>query len=215
MSNKIEKEIKEYYDNQNIPEIKKDNFVKLKVEMDKSFEKNRKFNRWKFATISLCSILILLISISIPFIIKYVNNDKYYSENGIIQNKIELNETRIYINENINQLNFIFDECQILYSYGYFDKDNKLLALSINIEKNDIPFTNTTIDIVINKKYQFKMHETYTTNATITNHLDCTIYEKLVTNNNEEYKYVLIDKKEYSIYLKLNIDDIEFIEKFY
>lgn len=208
----LENKIKKYYDEQEVPNMDKKVLQKLNFELDKK-DKNKRKNFILKLALSICICLIVCLSIILPILLKNNDNKSYYSEQKLVQKNIELDEAMNIINDKLNTLNFIFNDCSINYIYGYYN-NNEIYAMSINAEKYDPPFTTFTIDIVFNKKYVYADHNLFITDAEIISNDNYTMYKKIINVDNIENLVVLIDYEDYSLYLQFNINDTELLDKF-
>ena len=82
------------------------------------------------------------------------------------------------------------------------------------MQKNDIPFTNVEFNLILSKRYKFGKHDEYIDGAEISKHKEYTIYKKEVEMFYGNEIWAHINYVEYKLYLKLNINDEEFFEKF-
>ena len=215
---KFEEDLAEYFET-NIPEPNLSRIDKF----DKLLEENKKHSikMTYFRRIALSCMLILVIGIScmIPMFINK-NNDtspvRYYGDDDVIQVDVTDDFLRNYINENIPNYNFIFQDCNIISRYAIYDKEtnSKLLALRLQLDKIDVPFTSVSMNIILNKNYTYSEHSTYVRDSIVEEVDDKKVY---TTEHGDSFNYsllCLIERQNYNTYLKLNIDDFELLEKF-
>ena len=215
---KFEEDLAGYFE-ANIPEP---NLTRID-KFDKLLEENKKHSikMTYFKRIALSCMLILVIGIScmIPMFINKNNDNppvRYYGDNDVIQVDVSEDFIRSYINENIPNYNFIFDDCNIISKYAIYDKESnsKLLALRLQLDKIDVPFTSVSMNIILNKNYTYSEHSTYINDSNLEEINDTKIYTK---EHGDSFNYsllCLIERQNHNTYLKLNIDDFELLEKF-
>lgn len=216
LGNKIE----EYFENEknDIPQFSEDEKEKLKDRIFQNKQKRKVFVRKKFAFISAIILVVLIPSILIPVLtIGNTDNTKYYSDTDVIQEELTTTFVQSYINENYSKYSFIFDECEVTYSYGLYSAEDPEELLSINIElfMFEPPFATIKFDIIANKGLDLYKYDQVKEKG-----------EKLETENNIRYsldftKNYETNRKEYimysdyDIFLDIDRDDDEVFNKFY
>ena len=171
-----------------------------------------------FRRTALACILILVATLSCLIPIWMNNNDddppvRYYGDDNTV--KVELTQEFVqdYINKNISNYNFIFEDCSVSDILGiYQETSTELLAISMLASKTDTPVI-ININIVLNKNYTYSDHSKYIKDAEVEELENMKIYTREFNNVNYSL-YTLIDRPTYYTYLVLNINDSEILSKF-
>lgn len=161
-----------------------------------------------------CCLLILIPCIVLPIVLRD-DEEKYYSENEVLQEEISKDFLTQYFAENYSQYSFVLNECDISYMYGYYGNQSKeLLAVSLELYRKDVPFTKIEFDLILTNRYQFKSHSLYTKDSTITDKNDYRLYYKEPEAMFGKELYGMLEYNKYKLYIHMNLNDTEFFEKF-
>lgn len=210
--NNINKQINEYF-NETTPEPDKKTLQMLILKMRENKNKSQKF-QWKKFAVAICAVLLITPCILLPILLKD-KKENFYTSNNTVKTKLSYQYTINYFNTNLPKYLFLFEECNLNYSYGFFaEETNNLLSVSLEFDKKDIPFTNLKIEFVVNKNYSIENKSVYIENATITQNNNYTLYEKEVVNFNNSLYYKCFVYENFEIYLIMDFNDIEIFEKF-
>ena len=154
-NNNLENRIEEYYKNEtkNIPQLSDDEKEKLKCRIAQNSLKRKTFVKKRFAIISAILIIVLIPSILIPVLTIGSSDDiKYYSDIEVTQEELTLDFVQTYINQNYSKYSFIFDECEVTYSYGvYSEESEELLSINLELFMFEPPFATIKFNLIINK----------------------------------------------------------------
>lgn len=216
---KIEEEFDKVFEQPSTSNERPSQSERFKNQLQKNKELRK--NIIIFRSIAAMSCLVLIvISCLIPVWMKDDETSsppeviKYYGDNDIVQVEVSQDFVQEYINTNIPNYNFIFEDCELSDITAIYDKETKksLLALNLKLDKNYTP-VKLTLNIVLNKNYTYSKHSYYIDTPNIEPLENKTIYTKEKVDINYNL-FVLIDRKTYNTYLNLNINDGEILNKF-
>jgi len=210
----LREEIRILCEEENVPELEADVLESLKAKVrEKRAVKRVHVSFWKNLAVAACCLLIMIPCIVLPIVLR--EDESYYSEDDVVQEEISKEYLTQYFSENYSQYSFVLDECDVLFSYGYYDNTNKqLLAVSLVLDKQDIPFTKIEFDLVLTNKYKFKSHDLYIKDTEKTLKEGYTLYYK---EPEVMFGYELcgiLEFSNYKLYIHMNTNDKEFFEKF-
>lgn len=197
---------KQYFQNDDIAYLENDKYEFLKNKVKKNNVKKTKwyiFPLFNIATI--CSILCIVLPITLV--------TPYYTYTDLVRNELTLQETQTYIEKNYPKYSFVFDDFNIIVTYGKF-AENNLYILGIQGSKIEIPYTYLDFVLVLNKSIEYPDEKLYTTDATIVKYEDFTLYKKIIGEFNTSEMFALLEYNNYDLYLHLNINDEELFNKF-
>ena len=220
MKNNIENRIEDYYKNEvnNIPQFTDNEKENLKNKILKNKQNRKVFVRKRFAIISAILIVILIPSILIPALtIGPEDNTKYYSDTDVVQQELTVDFVQSYIGENYNKYSFIFDECEVTYSYGIYSAENQEELLSINVElfMYEPPFATIKFDIIINKGLDLRKYNVIKSEGEKYKTEEYTRYRKDNVEMHQIKRRELIEYVDYNIFLDIDQDDDDAFNKFY
>ncbi len=196
------------------PEVLKN--IKSEINNYEIKKQMPKPNLWKIILSWSCVVLVAILSIILPLVLK---NDvdqttQYYTENDVEQINLDSEFVNNFINENFYNYIFILEECNIIEARGIYLKDtNNLLALSLELF-NEFTFTELDLNLVINNNYTYNKDSFYKKDAEITTVNNVKIYKKVSGEIYSKVYNVLLQFENYNIYIEMNNDDQDFINKF-
>lgn len=219
---KLAEEIKMSFENSSIPALDPANITKLQNYMDtkttKIGDKRKSKGKARPIFIRLSVALFSFVLVLVPCLLVFLlnaNETQFYGENEITQQAIGREDAIATLVAIDPRLSFVFDECACSFVYGYYQNETKkLVALNMNLDKYDVPFTNVKMDVILDKRYQYKFHETFLVNAEITENARYTLYQKSVVVDNYTQLWAAFLYDEYKLYLKLDCEDFDFFNKF-
>ena len=183
------------------------NKLKNKVHANKTTRKKI----WiKFLSIATTMCCVIVLCVVLPLTLK---QKPLYTYTDLTRIEIPVEDSRDYIDEYYPEYSFIFDDCNILVSYGQYS-DDELCILGLSGTKKDIPFTYVEFTLIINQTIDYPEREDYIEEAEIIQESDFVLYKKLISNIQTQELYALIDYKNYDLYLKFDINDEELLNKF-
>lgn len=200
---------KEYFSN-DFSELKPETLNNLKNKV-KNNKPNRIKNLWLKLT---CSATVLCCLIALCIIIPLtLRPEPLYTYTDLTQRELTLEYCQEYINDNFSKYTFIFDECDFSVSYGQYAK-NELYILGLRGTKNNIPFTYLEFTLIINQNIDYPEKEDYIVGAEIIENTEYVLYKKVMDGFQNQIIYALFDYDDYDLYLQLNINDEELLNKF-
>jgi len=217
MKNKnIEEEIIEYFDNQEVPELKNKDALLKAVEMNKE---RRKIVISKRLTTVACSLCLLLLTILPIIALTYKEPSAppliYYGETEANRVDLSLEQTRTYININYPQYNFIFDEYTCNEMIGYYEPNTEnLLALHILTNHSALSFITLEVNLIVSEQFIFKEHEAYIVDSEFIQTNEYSLNKVKPNNNFEDFLKAYISYSNHKIYLNFNIYDELLLDKF-
>lgn len=222
---KIEKLMREDFEKNVQPKFDADFYDRLHAKVEETVEKRKaeknvvskkaNVNLWKRFAIACCCLLVILPCVLVPTLWPSKPDQSFYGDDEVTQTELEQTYAEEYFAQHFPQYSFIFEDCTIDHLYGYYEnKSNSLLAFSLILQKNDIPFTNVEFNLILSKRYKFGKHDEYIDGAEISKRKEYTLYKKYVSNMDENEIWSLLDYTKFKLYLSLEIADEEFFEKF-
>ncbi len=164
-----------------------------------------------------CLIILLVPSILIPILLEKdaPPDEPYYSDDTLSQTRLTKDTTQELLLSHNAEYMFLLDECAYINSNAFYNDKNELIALTLKVEKNDIPFTSVYVVIAYSKFYDYKYHQDYINQAEKKEFSNVTLYENIIGEDfNIQYlRYFIYEN--YRVYLNLNIEDIDLIDKFF
>lgn len=210
MNKNLENEIVEYFDNQEIPELKNKEKLLQAVKMNK--ERKIIVISKRLTTIA-CSICLLVLAILPIIALTYKEPPAeeppiYYGVDEATRIDLTLEQTQTYINANYPQYNFIFDDYYCNEIIGYYEPNTENL-LEVYILCNDkvLPFITLEINLIISNQFIFNEHDTYIDNAEIVETNNYTLYKILKSTKNSEFLTAYIQHTSHKLYLNFKVDD--------
>lgn len=175
--------------------------------------KKKRLAKWKQVLIATCCLVLIVPCVLLPFLLK--PEEKYYTDDDLNQVEITLQQAQTFIANNYSKYSFIFDDCEISFLYGYYENGtDNLIALSLILNKKDIPYTTIQFDLINTKNYTFARHNLFIENATVTEMQNYTLY-KIVENKMYNKKILAyLEYNNYKLYLEFKSIDNGFLEKF-
>lgn len=212
----FEKQIEQVFVTESIPDLDESTIAQLKnrVKLNKTkHTTNSNTLFWKRFAICCCAVILLLPCILLPILLN--GNEKFYAENNAVQVNLTSEFLSSYINKNYNQFSFILETCDAENITGLYDENRKnLLAMKMVLNKNDMPYTNIKMSMIVDRYFQTEDHNIYVKNATKVEDENYILYKKEIKSMYKTNYYFLIEYKSISIYLIMNKNDVNFIEKF-
>ena len=169
--------------------------------------------------IATCFLLLICFSCLIPI---WMNEDntppkvvRYYGDNNTVKIQVTEEYLQNYINSNIPNYNFLFEEYEINYNLGTFDEETRenLLAISFTATKIGTPIS-LEITIVVNKNYTYSEHSNHITGATMQELENKRVYLREIEDSINPKTLILIDRPSYNTYIISNINDSGTINQF-
>ncbi len=163
-----------------------------------------------------CLIVIIIPSVLIPVLLidNTPEEETYYCDEDLIEDQLTLEEARTLVLSKNSNYGFLFDECNFNQSSAFYNDKNELITISLKLEKNDFPFTIFEIVLVYYNNYEFKYHDDYTNLAEVKQISGLTVYEKTSNDNFDPIYYRYIIHKNHKVYLLLDKEDTDIINKF-
>ena len=205
---KLNKLAKEYF-SEDFSEMDPKVFNNLKNEVKTNKPKKKQF--WFKLTCGATALCCLIaLCIVLPLTIK---PEPLYTYTDLTHHELSLDFCQEYINDNFSKYAFIFDECNFSVSYGQYAKD-ELYILGLRGTKNNIPFTYLEFTLIINQGINYPEKEDYIVGAEIIENAEYLLYKKVMDGFQNQIIYALFDYDGYDLYLKLNINDEDLLNKF-
>lgn len=168
-------------------------------------------NMWiKILSIATSMCCIIVLCVVLPLTLK---QKPLYTYTDLTRIEMSLEDSKDYIDEYYPEYSFIFDDCNILVSYGQY-ADDELCILGLSGTKKDIPFTYVEFTLIINQTIDYPEKDTYVTGAEVVQNERYTLYKKVIQNLQNQVLCTLLDYKDYDLYLKFDIDDEDLLNKF-
>ena len=183
------------------------NELKNKVNENKP---NKKSFWLKFAYGATAVCCLIALCIVLPFTLR---PEELYTYTDLVRHDLTLDYCQEFIDENYPKYAFIFDDCNFTVSYGQYAEDD-LYILGLRGTKNDIPFTYLEFTLILNQDIEYPEREDYFIDAEITQNPDYILYKKIQIDFQNQRLLVLLDYDNYDLYLRFDIDDEEFLNKF-
>ena len=182
------------------------NELKNKVNENKP---NKKSFWLKFAYGATAVCCLIALCIVLPFALR---PEELYTYTDLVRHDLSLDYCQEFIDENYPKYAFIFDDCDIISTYGQYAED-ELYILELEGTKNDIPFTHLEFTLVINQEIDYPEEDYIIDSETIENS-NYILYKKVLIDFQNQSLLALFDYENYDLYLRFNIDDEEFLNKF-
>lgn len=221
----LEKEIRANYEKRlQAPEMTPQMLEKWHNRVVENAQQNKNTKRvpsplvlWQKLAIVFCCIVMLLPCILVPTL--WPKPETYYGDDEVEQVDLTVEYAQEYIQQNYDQYSFVFDDCEVEYSFGYREtKSSRLVAISMKLNKIDVPFTSLELNLIVDKRYKYKYEDNYKSKVEATVNVDYIFYRK---DEEEMYSvriFVLLEYKNYKLFLNFKsqygIKDEEFLEKF-
>lgn len=200
---------KKYFSN-NFSELEPQtlNNLKNKVENNKQSRRKNFWLKLTYSTTALCCLIALCVILPLT-----LRPEQLYTYTDLTQRELALEYCQEYIEQNFPKYDFIFDECDFSVSYGQYAKD-ELYILGLRGTKSNIPFTYLEFTLIINQGINYPEKEDYIVGAEIIEKAEYVLYKKVMDSFQNQIIYALFDYDGYDLYLELNIDDEELLNKF-
>ena len=210
--NKLDEDLKSYFKENPIPQLDEQSLAELRQQVANN-KRNKAKVRQKWITLmATCLVVLLVPAILLPILLRPV---KYYKDTDVTQTEVTATFAQEYVNTNYSQYNFVFEECELTYSYGIYSADkNELLSLNLEFFKLEVPFSTLKLDIIVNKNLELNKYELIKTDSTKTQTQEYVLYKK----ESEKYNLItysgLVEFKTYSIFIEINESDLDYFNKF-
>ena len=183
------------------------NELKNKVNENKP---NKKGFWLKFAYGATAVCCLIALCIVLPFALR---PEELYTYTDLVRHELTLDYCQEYINENYHDYAFIFDDCDIISTYGQY-ADDEMYILGLTGNKKDIPYTYIELNLIINQDIDYPEKENYIIDSEITENSNYILYKKVLNDFQNQSLLAVFDYENYDLYIKFNIDDEEFLNKF-
>lgn len=207
----LNEKIKEYF-NKPVPKLSQSQLdeIKEKVRENKSTSNVEALRR--VACIAALFIVAIIPAITLPLTL---NQTKYYAEHSLELVQVDKEKVENIVKNKYNQYSFVYEEYKNVFSMGYYSphKKEQLLAVIQNFKREDAPYTNFTFYLVMSDSFIYSLHDTFIFNASITKEGNKTIYYTKEAAPSRKVK-VLVQDKNYRLYLDFDKEDTNLIEKF-
>ena len=217
MDNGIDKNIKEYFDQQ-LPDPSVQQFDKIKAEAEKRGAKSKsKFNIFKWAMSAACILVVVVLSIVLPIVLRSPDAppERYYSADDVDNVVLTTGEAQTIIQNKYSKYNFVFEECNVDLVRGYYTKSShKIVGISIIATGKIDPFTQIQLDLIMDKNFRLNSDRLYIENCQPTTTPQYTLYKNVVNVSGKSKYYSLFIFKDYKLYLAMDEDDTGLFEKF-
>ena len=175
--------------------------------------KKKHLAKWKQVLIATCCLVLIVPCVLLPFLLK--PEEKYYTDDDLNQVEITLQQAQTFIANNYSKYYFIFDDCEIISSCGYYENGtDNLIALSLILNKKDIPYTVINFDLINTKNYTFAKHSLFTEKATMTEETGYNLYKTVENKLYNKKILAFLEYSNYILYLEFKSIDNVFLEKF-
>lgn len=217
MKNKsLEEEIIEYFDNQEVPELKNKDALLKAVEMNKE---RKKITIGKRITTIACSFCLLLLTIIPVIALTYKEPSApppiYYGVDEATRIDLSLEQTQTYINTNYPQYSFIFDDYTFDELVGYYEPNTEnLLALKIVGSDNVLPFILLEMNLIVSNQFIFNEHDSYILDSEFVQTNEYSMNKIIKQTQFKEYLKAYVSYQTHKIYLNFNIVDENLLNKF-
>ena len=215
-NNNLENEIIEYFDNQEVPELKnKDSLLKA-VELNKERKKIVISKRLTTIACSLCLILLTILPIiALTYKEPSAPPPIYYGVDEATRINLSLEQTQTYISTNYPQYNFVFDDYSCNRMVGYYEPNTEnLLALQIMGNDKVLPFISIEINLIVSEQFIFNEHDSYIDDSEFIETNEYSMNKIIKQTQFKEYLSAYISYPNYKIYLNFNIADENLLNKF-
>lgn len=218
---KLSQDLKQYYNDIEIPELSLEKQEELKNLVKQNKPKRKRFALWQRIT-AVASAVCLIALIIIPTVIMLNKNDDpqnppvnpptYYGDAEAIKIQHTLSETQSLVNTKFSKYNFIFNDLTYITSTGFYHpENNSLLAIKIICNESQIPYTQVEVHIIASKLFVFAEQTIYTNNAEFTTTNNYKMYKTNYQDPFTEYQRGYIIFEDHEIYINLaRINDILF-----
>ncbi len=183
------------------------NELKNKVNENKP---NKKGFWLKFAYGATAVCCLIALCVILPFALR---PEELYTYTDLVRHDLTLDYCQEFIDENYPKYAFIFDDCDFTVSYGQYAEDD-LCIFALEGPKNDIPFTYLEFTLIVNQEIDYPERDYYILDADITQNQDYILYKKNQIDFQNQRLLVLLDYDNYDLYLRFDIDDEVFLNKF-
>lgn len=205
---KLNKLAKEYF-SENFSEMDPKVFNNLKNEVKTNKPKKKQF--WFKLTCGATALCCLIaLCIVLPLTIK---PEPLYTYTDLTHHELSLDFCQEYINDNFSKYAFIFDDCNIITSYGKY-AEKELYILTLEGSKKDIPFTYLEFSLIINQDIDYPDKDDFLWDSEKIEYTDYVLYKKVLNDFQNQRLYALFDYNNYDLYLRFNINDEELLNKF-
>ena len=208
----LNKSIKNYFDNE-IPEPDDAELEKLKYQLRTQKAKNTKLQTFKKFALAMVVLLILIPSIALPIVLKK-EDQHFYRDDELEKIDLQYEDAKNIISNNYSEYLGVFDICDLGYAYGYYAENNKLISIDYSFVKTDLPFITLTLQIDLTNYYDNANKSKYKYMANVKNDSNYTLYEKEVETNLDKAYLKLLEFKDHTVYLNLNVEDSDILDIF-
>lgn len=214
---KIQDEIYEYFDNQPIPELDENTENKFKELVAKNKPKSKAKFWKKFAIISSISVCCLLCLV-VPLIALLPNTQpttNFYTDDEATKIQMTEMEFNSFIQENFPQYNFLVDDFEFQSAIAFYNINNNiLLAVCLQADEINNPYTNIEIYLVINNNFSLSTHNSYINNASYRKTDKYELYKKDINDiyNNKTTAYIVFSN--YKLYINFDCVNDALLEQF-
>ncbi len=210
---KIEDQIKEYFENEEIPKPDMSKCEKYRAIIE-SHAKKRKptFSLWKRISVGLCCAMCAILAVVLPFVIKPNDELQFYTDDDATKKPIAETVATSYIGKHYPKYNFMFTECTFDSAIGYYiPNSTRLLGIQFHLFEEE---SGTTIFmfLVTSKQFSYKAQASYIDEATKTTTNNYTLYKKV--NYKLESMYGYIKYRNHAVYLDFDYINEPLFDKF-
>ena len=208
----LNKSIKNYFDNE-IPEPDDAELEKLKYQLRTQKAKNTKLQTFKKFALAMAVLLILIPSIALPIVLKK-EDQHFYRDDELEKIDLQYEDAKNIISNNYSEYLGVFDICDLVNAHGYYADNNKLISIDYSFVKTNLPFITLTLQIDLTNYYDNANKSKYKYMANVKNDSNYTLYEKEVETNLDKAYLKLLEFKDHTVYLNLNVEDSDILDIF-
>lgn len=220
----LEKKIYDYFDNE-VPEPNQQILDELKAKMHERTDSSpkRSFKKFRLALVSCLVIILILPAVTLPFMWNNlfpsdepvetppVEEEIYYSDSTLTMVDLTSETLNSILVGEFSKYATLLEDYTINFARGYYGENNVLVYLYLDMDKNDIPFTNAELFIVFEKNYEHEYAGIFKQVSEFRQYENCKLYETVFNSNFVKVYYKFFEFENYRVYLQLDKKDSSII----
>lgn len=218
----LESKIYNYFDNE-VPEPNPQILEELKIQMHQKANTPAKkpSKKLRLALVSCIIVILFIPAITLPFMWDNLfpsntspsapEEEIYYSDLKLTMHDLTTENLNAILVGEFSKYNTLIQDYTINLARGYYGEDNTLVYINIDMIKNSIPFTVTTINIVFVKNYTHAYSSFFDSVTEFTQYTNCKLYETIYKSGYKSQYYKFFEFDNHKVYLLQNKKDSSII----
>ena len=194
--------------------------LKIKMRQRTTSSTKRSYKKSRLVLVTCIIVLLIIPAVTLPFMWDNLfpsnpntppEEEIYYSDSNLTMSDLSTEELNSILVGEFSKYAILLKDYTINFARGYYGENNVLVYLDINMDKNDIPFTNAELFIVFIENYEHEYSANFENVTDFTQYENCKLYETMYKTDFTKMYYKYIEFEGYKVFLLLDKQDSSII----